>query len=284
MRLLYIECAMGAAGDMLMGALSELIPDADEFVSKMNGLGLAGVSVQREQATRCGIVGTHMRVLVDGREELEHDHTHDDHCHHEHGGDHAHEGECAEHHDHSHQGSGEHHHGHEHIHASLSNISAAIEELNVSPEVKRQAVKVYSLIAEAEARAHGRPVEQVHFHEVGAADAIADIVGVCELIERIAPDRIVVSPINLGSGITRCAHGLMPVPAPATAHILRGVPVYGSAMRGELCTPTGAALLRALADEFGPMPLMRIETVGYGMGTKEFPAVNCVRAYLGQAN
>lgn len=311
MRILYIECAMGAAGDMLMGALSELIDDADEFVSHMNGMGLKGVKVEREQATRCGIVGTHMRVLIDGLEELEHDHDeahehiadagrehehdheHDhghDHDHeHDHGHDHGHDHEHdhghdhGHNHEHGHSHNHHHEHAHHHIHTALTDVAAAIDALAIAPEVKRRADEAYALIAQAEAHAHGRPVEQVHFHEVGAADAIADVVGVCELIERIAPDRIVVSPINLGSGMTRCAHGMVPVPAPATAYILRGVPVYGSAIRGELCTPTGAALLRMLADDFGPMPLMRIEAIGYGCGTKEFPAANCVRAYLGEA-
>ena len=111
---------------------------------------------------------------------------------------------------------------------------------------------------------------------------MADVVGVCELIERIAPDQIIGSPVNLGSGMVRCAHGLLPVPAPATAYILRGAPVYGSAIRGELCTPTGAALLTSLADSFGPLPLMRVERIGYGMGTRDFKAANCVRVYLGE--
>lgn len=166
----------------------------------------------------------------------------------------------------------------------MGDIAALINGLNVSDAVKQRALCAYELIAEAESRSHGRPVEQIHFHEVGTVDAVADVVGVCELIERIAPERIVVSPINLGSGMVRCAHGLLPVPAPATAHILRGVPVYGSAMRGELCTPTGAALLRSLADEFGPMPMMRIDRIGYGMGSKDFPGANCVRVYLGESD
>lgn len=166
----------------------------------------------------------------------------------------------------------------------MSDIERMIDGLALSEAVKARALKVYRAIAEAESQSHGRPVEQIHFHEVGTADAVADVVGVCELIERIAPERIVVSPINVGSGMVRCAHGLLPVPAPATARILRGAPMYGSAMRGELCTPTGAALLVALADEFGPMPLMRVSRIGYGMGTKDFPAANCVRVYLGESD
>ena len=294
MNTLYIECNMGAAGDMLMGALSELVDDPEGFVADMNALGLPGVNVAREQSTKCGIVGTHMRVTVNGEEEAEHghdhvhEHSHDhdhDHDHsHEHEHDHDHEHEHDHDHDHEHDHDHTHAHHHEHHHAAMSDIERMIDGLALSEAVKARALKVYRAIAEAESQSHGRPVEQIHFHEVGTADAVADVVGVCELIERIAPERIVVSPINVGSGMVRCAHGLLPVPAPATAHILRGAPMYGSAMRGELCTPTGAALLVALADEFGPMPLMRVSRIGYGMGTKDFPAANCVRVYLGESD
>lgn len=155
--------------------------------------------------------------------------------------------------------------------------------LHIPDVVKRDALAVYELIAEAESFAHGAPVDEIHFHEVGTADAIADIVGVSMLMRRIAPDRIVVSPIHVGSGTVRCAHGILPVPAPATARILRGVPTYGGDIEGELCTPTGAAILRHFADDFGPAPMMSVERIGYGMGTKDFPAANCVRAMLGES-
>ena len=151
----------------------------------------------------------------------------------------------------------------------------------MSERVKADANAVYALIAEAESAAHGQPVDQIHFHEVGTLDAVADVVGVCALMERIAPERVVVSPVHVGSGEVRCAHGVLPVPAPATAKILRGVPIYGGAIRGELCTPTGAALLKHFADAFGPMPPMAVEKTGYGMGTKDFEWANCVRAMLG---
>ena len=284
MNTLYIECNMGAAGDMLMGALSELVDDSEGFVAKMNALGLPGVNVAREQSTKCGIVGTHMRVTVDGEEEAEHSHAHEHEHEHDHGHEHDHEHGHEHDHGHDHEHDHTHAHHHEHHHAAMSDIERMIGGLDLSEAVKARALKVYRAIAEAESHSHGRPVEQIHFHEVGTADAVADVVGVCELIERIAPERIVVSPINVGSGMVRCAHGLLPVPAPATAHILRGAPMYGSAMRGELCTPTGAALLVALADEFGPMPLMRVSRIGYGMGTKDFPAANCVRVYLGESD
>lgn len=296
MKTLYIECNMGAAGDMLMGALSELIDDADGFVARMNSLGLPGVHVEREAASKCGIMGTHMCVTVDGMEEDDHFHNdHHDHAdeqHHEHCGDHEHthaDHDHADEHDHVHADhvhcyDHEHHHIHveHHHHAGMHDIEHMINDLDLSDGVKQRAMSVYKLIAEAESHAHGCAVEKIHFHEVGTADAVADVVGVCELIERIAPDRIIVSPVNLGSGMVRCAHGLLPVPAPATAYILRGAPVYGSAIRGELCTPTGAALLTSLADSFGPLPLMRVDRIGYGMGTRDFKAANCVRVYLGE--
>ena len=150
--------------------------------------------------------------------------------------------------------------------------------------MKADAAAVYALIARAESEVHGEPVEHIHFHEVGTLDAVADVVGVCALMNEIAPDRVVVSPVHVGSGEVRCAHGVLPVPAPATAKILAGVPIYGGAVRGELCTPTGAALLKHFAAEFGPMPAMAVEKIGYGMGTKDFEWANCVRAMLGAAD
>lgn len=142
---------------------------------------------------------------------------------------------------------------------------------------------VYGLIAEAESHAHGVPVTEIHFHEVGTMDAIADITAVCLLMDRLSPDQVVVSPVHVGSGQVWCAHGILPVPAPATAYILRDVPVYGGSIQGELCTPTGAALLKHFADRFGNMPVMRTEAIGYGMGKKDFDAANCVRAMFGES-
>ncbi|MBQ7525961.1 MAG: nickel pincer cofactor biosynthesis protein LarC, partial [Abditibacteriota bacterium] len=155
--------------------------------------------------------------------------------------------------------------------------------LDLPEDVKADVKAVYDLIAEAESAAHGVPVSEIHFHEVGTADAVADIAAVCLLMKEIAPDEVVASPIHVGSGTVKCAHGVLPVPAPATAYILKGVPAYGGEIDGELCTPTGAALVKHFAHRFGPMPLMRTEKIGYGMGTKDFDRVNCVRAILGTA-
>ncbi|MDD4772009.1 MAG: nickel pincer cofactor biosynthesis protein LarC [Eubacteriales bacterium] len=268
MKTLYIDCPMGAAGDMLTAALLELLPDREAFLSEMNNLGIPGVRMGSELTSRCGIVGARVTVTVDGREEHSHDHDH--------GQDHGHEHDRGHEHDHSHE------HEQDHDHANLDKIGRIIEKLKLSAKVKADVLAVYRLIAEAESKAHGVSVSDIHFHEVGTMDAVADITAVCLLMERIAPRQVIVSPVHVGSGQVRCAHGILPVPAPATAYILRDVPVYGGAVRGELCTPTGAALLKHFASAFGDMPVMRIEAIGYGMGTKEFEAANCVRVMLGE--
>ena len=158
------------------------------------------------------------------------------------------------------------------------------DHLELPKKVQDDVLAVYGLIAEAESNAHGRPVTEIHFHEVGTMDAIADVVAVCLLMNKIAPDEVIVSPVHVGSGQVHCAHGILPVPAPATAFILKDAPIYGGAIRGELCTPTGAALLKHFATKFGNMPAMRVSAIGYGMGKKDFEAANCVRAMLGESD
>lgn len=267
MKTLYFDCGMGAAGDMLTAALLELLPEPNKFADKLRSVGIPGVEYTVEKSVKCGITGTHIRVMVNGEEECEHHHNHD----HEH--DHEH------HHDHEHK----HNHNHEHHHhTSLHDIGHIVSHLNVSEKVKSNILAVYKLIAEAESHAHGRPVEEIHFHEVGTMDAVADVTAVCMLIEEISPDKIIASPIHVGSGHVHCAHGILPVPAPATAYILKDVPIYGGSINGELCTPTGAALLKHFVSEFGNMPVMKISAVGYGMGKKDFERANCVRAMLGE--
>ncbi len=258
MRTLYIDCAMGAAGDMLTAALLELMEDQEAAIRELNEMGLPGVTVTREPSVKCGITGTHISVSVNGVEEDEHLHDH----HHDH------------HHDHDH---------HHHEHSGMHEIEHRVSHLHLPERVKEDVLAVYGLIAGAESAAHGVPVSEIHFHEVGTMDALADISAVCLLMHKLCPDRVVVSPVHVGSGQVRCAHGILPVPAPATAHILRGVPIYGGEIRGELCTPTGAALLKHFASEFGAMPPMSVSAIGYGMGKKDFPAANCVRAMLGES-
>ena len=307
MKTLYLECGMGAAGDMLTAALLELMPDPDAVVAELNGLGIPGVQFSKEAMSKCGIGGTHMTVRVHGEEESEemfhHHHEHHDHPH-EH--EHSHESACHEHHDHlheheDHEHTHEHHHEHahehthehthehgdaghtHHHHSSLHDIEHIVcGHLNIPEQVKQDVMAVYGLIAEAESHAHGVPVTEIHFHEVGTMDAVADITAVCLLMNMIAPDQVIVSPVHVGSGHVHCAHGILPVPAPATAYILNGVPMYGGAVKGELCTPTGAALLKHFATRFGDMPVMRTEAIGYGMGKKDFEQANCIRAMLGE--
>ena len=152
--------------------------------------------------------------------------------------------------------------------------------MNLPERVRENILAVYRLIAEAESRAHGVPVTEIHFHEVGTLDAVADITAVCLLMDRLAPEKVVASPVHVGSGQVRCAHGVLPVPAPATAYILRDVPIYGGSIQGELCTPTGAALLKHFVTEFGPMPVMRATAIGYGCGKKDFEAAKIGRAHV----
>ncbi|MBR3359039.1 MAG: nickel pincer cofactor biosynthesis protein LarC [Solobacterium sp.] len=276
MKTLYLECRMGAAGDMLTAALSELV-NKEEFLRIMNSCGLEGVQFEAETVRNSGITGTHMHVVINGEEEMtedvhEHMHAHgEEHEHHHH--DHEHE---HHHHDHDH----EHEHGHHHHHAHMHDIEAVIRGLNVSESVKEHAVAVYQLIAEAESHAHGQPVEEIHFHEVGTKDAIADVTAVCVLMEMIGADRVLASPVATGSGYVRCAHGVLPVPAPATAYILQGIPSYSGMESGELLTPTGAALLKHFVQSFETMPVMTVEKIGYGFGRKEFKTLNAVRAFL----
>lgn len=308
MKTLYIDCGMGAAGDMLSAALLELFDDREALVAELNAMGIPSVRYEAQPSVKCGITGTHMSVLVDGAEEEpaedvhDHDHEHhheDGHDHeHEHGHDHDHEHEHDyehddyDHDDHEHSHDHEHEHDHDHGHAhdhehhhhhsGMADIECIIGGLNASDEVKKDALEVYQLIAEAEGSVHGAPVSEVHFHEVGTMDAVADVMAVCLLMHRLAPQQVVASPVNTGSGHVRCAHGILPVPAPATALILQGMPIYSNQIEGELCTPTGAALLKHFVTSFGSMPVMTPTAYGYGMGRKDFEVANCVRAVLGE--
>lgn len=263
MKTLYFDCGMGAAGDMLTAALFELIPDKNEFLEELNSLGIPGVTVTAEKSVKCGLVGTHISVKVNGTEETEatkkaHDIEHN--CLHEH----------------------PHNVTHTHHHSNMHEIMHIINDLPLSEKIKTNITKVYSLIAEAESHVHGAPVSEIHFHEVGTMDAITDITAFCMLMDRICPDSIIVSPIHVGCGQVKCAHGILPVPAPATSYILQNIPIYSGEITGELCTPTGAALLKHFAMSFGKMPVMRTTSIGYGMGSKDFPVANCVRVLLGE--
>lgn len=265
MRTIYVDCRTGAAGDMLTAALLELAGDQSAALARINALGIGGVAVSSSKTVRAGIAGTLVDVSVNGEIEgegdREHRHGRGDREHHEHG-----------------------HHEHGHHHATMAEIDARIDALNAPDSVKGHVREVYRLIADAEAEAHGRPVAEIHFHEVGALDAVSDIASVALLFELLGPARVVASVPEVGGGFVRCAHGVIPVPAPATVNILRGIPFSSGAADCELLTPTGAALLRHFASEFGPMPTMSVERVGVGCGHRELDGrANVVRAFLGEA-
>ena len=238
MKILYIDCQMGAAGDMLLAALLDLFEDKDALLKKMNQLQIPGLSVSCEKVAREEISGTQIHIRVEEPERLKG--------------------------------------------RTLRDVQYIIDALQVSNAVKKDAKGVFQIIAEAEAIIHETDLDHVHFHEVGSLSAIADIVGTCLLMEELAVDQVVVSPIHVGHGTVRCVHGILPVPAPATAKILGNMPFYSGNVQGELCTPTGAALLKYFADAFGTTPKMTVEKKGRGMGTKIFPGqINGIGVLLG---
>ena len=255
MKTLYLQLESGAAGDMLAAALLDLVPDPRASLARLSALGIPGVELSLSRGTRGGIEGALFDVSVHGHRE------------------------GCDHHDHP-----DHHDHHDHHHTGLAEVRERIAGLAVPEKVRADIRAVYDLLAEAEAKAHGRPVDQIHFHEVGTLDALADISAVCTLLDELAPDRVLASVPNVGGGTVRCAHGVLPVPAPATERLLEGLPWRGDApSAGELLTPTGAALLRRFVAGFGPMPPMRVLRAGYGLGHRDAPdRANLVRALLGE--
>ena len=254
---------MGAAGDMLAGALVSLLSkeEQESFIKMINNIGVDGVKVSLSDDAKCGIVGKHFKVEIDGVEE----HSHDVHEHEHH---HEHEQEHGHHHEHHHHGKG----------PFPKELEAVAEKLDCPNDIQ----KVYELLAEAEAKVHGKDVSEIHFHEVGMKDALIDIASVVYLMNKLKVDKVVVSPVNVGFGKVKCAHGILPVPAPATAELVKGIPTYAGRFEGELLTPTGAALLKYYADEFSYQPLMNVIKCGYGTGNKNFESANVVKAVLGE--
>lgn len=254
---------MGAAGDMLAGALVSLLSkeEQESFIKMINNIGVDGVKVSLSDDAKCGITGKHFKVEIDGVEE----HSHDVHEHEHH---HEHEQEHGHHHEHHHHGTG----------PFPKELGAVAEKLDCPNDIQ----KVYELLAEAEAKVHGKDVSEIHFHEVGMKDALIDIASVVYLMNKLKVDKVVVSPVNVGFGKVKCAHGILPVPAPATAELVKGIPTYAGRFEGELLTPTGAALLKYYADEFSYQPLMNVIKCGYGTGNKNFESANVVKAVLGE--
>ena len=253
MRTLYIDCGMGVAGDMLTGALLDLLDEEGQaaFLREINAALAGKAVVTAEPDVKCGVRGLHVHVTMNGEEEGH------EHHHHE----------------------GEHHHHHN----GIREIRALIDAMPLPENVRFHAREVFDSIAAAEALVHGQALEHIHFHEVGTLDAVADVAGVCLLMEKLKPEQVIASPINVGGGTVKCAHGILPVPAPATEILLRGRPWYEGEIKTELCTPTGAALVGHFADRFDNAPILRVEKCGYGMGMKSFDRLNAVRVLLGEA-
>jgi len=256
---------------MLVGALADAGADQSAIAGAIASMN-AGAAVSFEKVRRCGIAAT--KFHVHDEHELAHEHEH------EHEPTRAHEHKHGEHAGHTHTHTG---HAHEHEHRHLARIVAMIEKADLSARARANAIAVFRRLGEAEAAAHNVPIEKVHFHEVGAVDSIADIVGACTAFDLLGVDAVVCSSVNVGSGTVKTEHGILPVPAPATARLLVGVPIYARGPALELTTPTGAAIATTLATSFGVLPAMRISSTGYGAGDHDFEQQpNVLRVILGE--
>jgi hypothetical protein len=261
---------------MTIGALLDLGVGQDKLISELNKIDLDGYQLKINKAQKSGITGTNFQV------QIEYDHNHNsemDHSHdssHDHNDDHAHAHE-DEHNNHSHGGNEED--SPDHQHRNLHDIKHLINDSNLEDEVKDLSLNMFQLVAEAEAKVHNKDISEVHFHEVGAIDSLVDIVGAGICIEELDVNQIYASPLHIGTGFVECAHGTIPVPAPATAEILTDVPVYSKGVESELVTPTGAAIIKTIADEFGPLPEVEIDSIGYGLGDKDLEITNLLRVF-----
>ena len=273
---------------MFLGALLDLGLPIDGLRAALGSLAIEYGSVSAERVLRAGVSATKFRVhessaaaVAAGVDQHAHGASHGHSHHHHHG--HAHDRRHPDlGHDHDHDPGEIHDHG---PHHSLKAIAGFIERSALTREGKDRAIHLFRRLGEAEAAIHDVPLEEIHLHEVGALDSIIDIVGVVHGMDWLGADRIVASPLNVGSGTVKCAHGMFPVPAPATARLLQGVPVYAGAVAAELVTPTGALIVTDYADAFGRLPMMRVESIGYGAGDRDFPGnPNVLRILVGDAD
>jgi uncharacterized protein (TIGR00299 family) protein len=295
MRIAYLECFSGISGDMFLGALVDAGVPARLLEETVAALGV-GAKLEISRVVRSGISATKVDVWVGGEKDMpreeywakqdvaralspakaDHDHKH--------GHGHSHE---HSHHENTEQSRAKapapHEHEHAHPHRGLTEIRQIISAAAISESAKETAIRAFESLGAAEAKIHSMPLESIHFHEVGAADAIVDIVCAAVGIEALGVDEIVCSRLNVGGGTVKCAHGTFPVPAPATVELLKGVPVYSSGIQAELVTPTGAAIARTLATRFSAFPEVKIEKSGYGAGSRDFPGhPNVLRVVIGE--
>ena len=275
-KILYFDCSAGISGDMTLGALIDLGADKKVFLTELEKLHLKGYEIAFETTQRNAITATHVNVILTGQDQT-HDHTHI----HEHIHDHGHTHE----HDHEHTHGHEHSHDHErgHFHRSFRDIRQMIQNSELSKEVKDLSLRIFARVARAEAKVHHKDVEEVQFHEVGAVDSIVDIVGSAILITMLKPDRICASVVQDGHGFVHCQHGMLSVPVPAVCEIFAesDAMIRQIDVDTELVTPTGAAIISELADSFGTMPVMTIDKIGWGAGTKILKIPNLLKVTLG---
>ncbi|MBM7557633.1 LarC family nickel insertion protein [Halanaerobacter jeridensis] len=296
MDVLYFDCLAGISGDMTIGALLDLGVEEDKLMSELNKIELDGYQLKISKAQKSGITGTDFQVQIENNHshkaessdhagEDSHDHSHGDSHDHDHTHDHDHNHHNHDDHEHNHSPESQEEHSHDHgdhEHRNLHDIKHLINDSNLADGVKELSLNMFQLVAEAEAKVHDKDISEVHFHEVGAVDSIVDIVGVAICIRELDVDKVYASNLHIGTGFVECAHGTIPVPAPATTEILTDVPVYSKGVEGELVTPTGAAIIKTLADEFGPVPEMTIDRTGYGLGDKDLGITNLLRVYRGK--
>lgn len=307
MRIAYLECFSGVSGDMFLGALIDVGVPPPVLEETVAALGV-GARLEISRVVRSGISATKVDVWVDGERDLpreeywakqsqnaapapahaNHGHEHPHHQEHHHEHEHRHGDE--HHHDHeASQGVAPTPHGHSHEHShshgrGLTEIREIIGKAGISYTAKKTAIAIFEALGTAEAKIHATSVDEVHFHEVGAVDAMVDIVCAAVGAEALGVDQIICSPLNVGGGSVQCAHGTFPVPAPATVELLKDAPVYSSGVQAELVTPTGAAIVKTLVKRFAAFPEMKIEKSGYGAGTREFPGLpNVVRLTIGES-
>lgn len=288
MRTLYFDCFAGISGDMTLGAFIDLGVDKEILIRELDKLNVSGYKIDVTKKSKNGIVGTDVDVILSENEGniYEHNHNENTHSHeHKHGEldevacehIHIHEGEY-----HSHEHGNHHVHSHkdvEHHHRSFKDVKELIECSMLEQNVKDLSIKIFYNVAKAEAKIHGKEIDEVHFHEVGAIDSIVDIVGTAICFNELKVDKVVSSPLHIGMGTIKCQHGVIPVPAPATLDILRDgkVPIYSTGVKKEIVTPTGAAIVATLADEYGDIPEGVVETIGYGCGKRETELANMLR-------
>ncbi|TVQ02114.1 MAG: nickel pincer cofactor biosynthesis protein LarC [Balneolaceae bacterium] len=276
MKILYYDCFAGISGDMHLGAMIDAGVDPDYLISELNKLNLTGYKLHIYREKRKSIEGTKVDVILDNDSQA---HNHHGHGHHHHDHEHHH------HHDHDHGHAHSHKHDHHHHeHRNFNDIKKILANSELSKPTINRALKMFSLIAEAEAKIHGVSIDDIHFHEVGAVDSILDITGAAICLEYLKPDKIFCSTIELGGGMVKCAHGLMPVPAPATSEILKGIPVKTGGTPHEATTPSGAAILAANVDEFTDSLSFRTIKTAYGIGHRDMELPNILRVHIGETD